>query len=112
MLSSQNRLRKRKDIEMTFRGQSYFCPHFVIRYRKNTHRDTVRCTVIVSNKVARRAVHRNILKRRVREVLRMLIARVQPGDYAIIARSGAGLLKPDEIAACFEAEFKRLPIFR
>lgn len=112
MLSPQNRLRKRKDIEMTFRGQSYFCPHFVIRYRNNPESVSARCTVIVANKVARRAVRRNMIKRRVREVLRTLVAELRSGDYAVIARVNAGALRPDEVAPCFESEFKRLPIFR
>jgi ribonuclease P protein component len=112
MLSPRNRLRKRKDIEMTFRGQSYFCPHFVIRYRKIPDGNTPRCTVIVSNKVARRAVARNVIKRRVREVLRGLIDQLMPGDYAVVARTSAGSLSDADIARSFESEIKRLPIFR
>lgn len=44
---------------------------------------------MVSRKVARRAVHRNKLKRRLREILRPWIPYLKPWDIVLVARPEA-----------------------
>ncbi len=53
-------------------------------------RNQVRLAVVVSRRVAKKAVHRNKIKRRLREILRNWIPYLRPGwDIVVIARSQA-----------------------
>ncbi len=52
--------------------------------------DRVRVAVVVSRRVARRAVRRNKIKRRLREILRGWLSFLRPGwDIVVVARSPA-----------------------
>ncbi len=52
--------------------------------------EQVRIGLIVSRKVARKAVHRNKVKRRLREILRTWIPYLRPGwDLVVVARPPA-----------------------
>ena len=88
MLAKIHRLSKTKDVQATLRGQSYFSPRFVIKFRRpRVSSDlNVRGTVIVSTKVAKRANVRNSIKRRFREAFRRHLSQLRPGDYAIIVK--------------------------
>jgi ribonuclease P protein component len=73
------------------RGRKVFSKHFVIAYVSSLFEHS-RLGVTVSVKVNKRAVGRNLLKRRVREVFRLNRYRLKENfDIVIIARRDACL---------------------
>ncbi len=91
MLKQEYRLAKRSDIERVFkRGKSFFVGNLSIRVSKN-ELQTTRFAIVVSTKVSKKAVRRNKLKRRIREVLRTeVIKRMQHGyDCVIVTQKGS-----------------------
>lgn len=87
MYPADYRLRKSKEIEKLFKnGKSFLTPTISLRFAKN-NLDSSRFAVIISTKVHKRAVKRNLIKRRIRAVLREVVEAVKPGfDIAISAR--------------------------
>ncbi|MBT3412618.1 MAG: ribonuclease P protein component [Candidatus Jacksonbacteria bacterium] len=70
MLKKQHRLHKEEDIKRVLRkGRSFKTPLFVVYSALNTEAES-RATVIVSNKISKKAVVRNKIKRRLRDVLK------------------------------------------
>lgn len=70
MLARVNRLVKTKDIEQAFKkGRSFFGHDLGVKV-KNNELEFNRFAIIVSTKVSKKAVIRNKIKRRLREVLR------------------------------------------
>ncbi|HPM27767.1 MAG TPA: ribonuclease P protein component [bacterium] len=69
MFAKENRLRRKKDIDMVFRkGEVASSGSFFVKYAPG--RDNVsRFTVIVGTKSGLKAVGRNLLKRRIRAIL-------------------------------------------
>jgi ribonuclease P protein component len=86
MLYSQNRLAKRADIERVFKkGRSFFVGNLGIRLAKNDLKVS-RFTVVTSTKVSKKAVDRNKLKRRMREIIRKeILPNVQYGFDGVIS---------------------------
>lgn len=73
MLARGHRLNKKQDIEKVFkRGRSVYAGSLGLRASPN-NLETSRFTVVVSLKVSKKAVERNRLKRRLREILRQEI---------------------------------------
>ncbi len=85
MLHAANRLTKRSDIQAVHaRGRSFFVGNLGVRLAKNNLK-TSRFTVIVSLKISKKAVERNRLKRRLREIVRRdILPKVNPGFDGII----------------------------
>ena len=70
MLPSQNRLNKKIDIDRVFkRGRTVYAGDLALRFAPNSLKEA-RFTVVASLKVSKRAVKRNLLKRRLRETIR------------------------------------------
>lgn len=90
MLTRKNRLTNSKEIETLFRSRRAFhSPTLTMRWArtKNAHS---RFAVVVGNKVSKKAVVRNKIKRRVREVIQKNIPGVRGGvDAAVVARAEA-----------------------
>ena len=90
MLAQEYRLRKKGDIEFVWKhGRSFVTPIFSLKYCKNklSH---ARATVVVGTKVSKRAVVRNLVKRRLREALRPLMPSIKgPFDILISVRPGS-----------------------
>ncbi|MAG29055.1 ribonuclease P protein component [bacterium] len=86
MLYSKNRLAKRADIERVFKkGRSFFVGNLGIRLAKNSLKVS-RFTVVVSTKVSKKAVERNKLKRRMREIIRKeILPNTKPGFDGVIS---------------------------
>lgn len=85
MFARVNRLAKTKDVEQVIkRGQSFFSPHFVIKFSKAATQ--TRLTVVVSTKVSKSAVKRNRIKRVLRSQLQSRLKDLKAGDYAIIVK--------------------------
>lgn len=84
MLKRVNRLRLQKDIEAVLksgvrRKGDFFRVHFL---RKDAPAGA-RITVVAGAKELRKATQRNRLKRRTREVVRMILPDLSLGDYMI-----------------------------
>lgn len=89
MLSRLNRIAKDKEIKRIIRfGRTRSTPLFVLKTLKNGF-GIPRFGFVVSNKVAKKAVARNKLRRRLREITRDFLGGGFGGfDFLIIARKG------------------------
>jgi len=99
MLSKKNRLAAERDFSKLFsKGKSYGGRGIGIKVVRNDLGNP-RVGFVVSTKVAKRAVIRNSIKRRMREATRAFIPRITPQgmDIAFIARSEAVKMSYAEI---------------
>lgn len=90
MLPSANRLAKKRDIERVFKtGRSTYLGDLGVRFCLNGLPQP-RFTIVVSLKVHKKATKRNLLKRRLREILRReIVPRLsQSVDGIIMTRKG------------------------
>lgn len=93
MLPAPNRLGKRADIEHVFkRGRSTYAGDLGLRSAKN-NLSTSRFTVVASLKVSKKAVERNALKRRLREIIRREILPKTKLGYDGLLLTKKGLLE-------------------
>lgn len=88
MFSRENRLSRSRDIQRVMRrGVSFSTPLFLIRYARSRE-EKPRFSFIVSNKISKKAVIRNTIKRRLREVVRKKKDLFPAGtDYCFVARA-------------------------
>ena len=66
--------------------------HFSLRFSPSSE---LKLIISVSKKVSKKAVVRNLIKRRVRAVFKDM--KPKPGTYLIIARAGAEIVKGKEL---------------
>jgi len=112
MLYAQNRLTKRKDIERVHKtGRSFFVRDLGIRIAKN-NLELSRFAVVASTKVSKKAVDRNKLKRRLREIMRKeILPKVKIGfDGILSTRKGLIELSFDELRNSTIELFKKAKI--
>jgi len=109
MLNKENRLNKEKDFEKVFKkGRSFYTKKIGVKMLKNDL-NVSRFGIVVSTKVAKKANKRNLLKRRLREVLRLRVDQVKKGfDFMIIALPEAKDLKYQEIEHEIELILRKL----
>jgi ribonuclease P protein component len=90
MLSKLNRLKKKKDFEATFKkGKFLKSKNFILRFAKN-NLEFSRFGFIVSQKVSKKAVVRNKVRRRVSAIIKNSFESIKPGqDIIFIALFGA-----------------------
>lgn len=70
MLSKLNRIKKKKDFEIIFKkGKSFKNKLFILRFLKNNFNQS-RFGFVVSQKVSKKAVIRNKIRRRLAEIIR------------------------------------------
>jgi ribonuclease P protein component len=94
MLRRINRLRKKKEINGAFsRGKSVKEGCLVLKSAEN-QLNSVRFCFVVSKRVSKTAVGRNLLKRRMREIARAALPDLKPG-YDLILIAMPGLEKED-----------------
>lgn len=65
--------------------------HFYLRVKPLS--DRVKFVTSVSKKVSKKAVTRNLIRRRVRPILREFMTRLKPAEYFIVANPGAEKIK-------------------
>lgn len=75
--------------------------HFYLRISPS---DTTEVIISISKKVAKKAVERNTIKRRVRAVMRNILKSLKPATYLVVAKVGAGEVSGEEL----KAELKKL----
>jgi len=89
MLKKQFRLRKQKDFENVFKKGTYFSEDFLALKAARNNLPVSRFGFVVSNKISKKAVKRNRIKRLLRESVRLLQKNIRPGfDLAFISKSG------------------------
>lgn len=92
MLATQHRLKKSKDFVAVYRkGCRKSTPFLTVRaWKGNSKQRHSRIGFSISQKVSKRAVIRNRIKRRLRAVCRQLLPELQPGwDVIIVVRPEA-----------------------
>lgn len=85
MLPKENRLHKDNDIkDLVKRGQSFFLPEMVLKYRKQRTEQPIQIAFVVSAKVDKRAVVRNKVTRRLKEASKEMLPRLKNGYFLLI----------------------------
>lgn len=73
---------------------------------KVTPSEVTKTIVSISKKVAKKAVDRNLIRRRVKPVLKKLTSNLPPAIYLIVVKSGShtlrGKILEDELASLFK----------
>lgn len=112
MLSKNNRLKKRNDFDRVFKkGRKFKEDFLLLRVAKNNFKKS-RFGFIVSQKVSKKAVLRNKIKRRLRAIVKIKIPKTKEGlDVIIIANPG--LEKKDfwELEEIVDNIFKKANLF-
>jgi len=113
MLAKANRLTKKKDFEKTFKqGGSSYGKLLGIKAVKNDL-ESNRFGLIISNKVSKKAVERNKIRRQIREILKEQLAQLKPGFDLIIVTLPEILNKDSqEIKQNILYNFKRLRLYK
>ncbi len=112
MLKKLNRLNKTKDIKAIMKsGKAFYAPVLMLKVRPNLLEKN-RLTVIVSAKVSKKAVSRNLVKRRLREAARDLWPKTKCGWDAVILASPKIINSPDKILAFDKIKEKLLMVFK
>jgi len=84
MLAKQYRLTKNLQFEaVTNKGKAVYSPLLLIKHLKNNYNYS-RFGIIVSNKVSKKASQRNLIKRRVREIIKSEINKIKKGQDIVI----------------------------
>lgn len=89
MLPKENRLNREKEIkEVLKKGKTFFLPEFIIKYDFNNKGTKI--GFIISTKVDKRAVKRNLLKRQLRGIFKDMLSNIKNGySLLIIAKKSA-----------------------
>ena len=90
MLALKNRLRKKKDFESVFKnGKSIKQDSLYLKYKENKL-DETRFGIIVGKNYSKKAVSRNKIKRRIRDIIRSKITKIKTGlDAVVVVMPGA-----------------------
>ena len=84
MLPKENRLTKKKEIDAVFKdGKTGFASFLLLKFINN-NLNYPRFAIIASNKVSKKAVVRNLLRRRIREILRKRLEKFLNIDGIIV----------------------------
>jgi len=102
MLKRNNRLTKNKEFERLFKsGRAAFGRFIGLKYLPNDS-GILRATVIVGKKVSKKAVVRNLIKRRLREIIRQDLDLAQSFDLAVIVLPEANKADFSQLKAEFD----------
>ena len=109
MFLRKNRLTKEKDINHVFRrGRYFFVKDLGIKFIKN-NLDYPRFACIVSNKISKKAVERNRIKRRLREIIRLAIPNLpQDIDLVVFTRQSIKEIDYQEMEKQIHACLKKM----
>jgi ribonuclease P protein component len=90
MLPEKNRLLKKKDFDLVFKQGKNFKQGFLYFKIKKNKLDSSRFGFIVSKKFSKKAVERNKIKRRLREIMKKELPKIKkPIDLIVIVNPGA-----------------------
>jgi ribonuclease P protein component len=96
-LPQGNRLKRRQDFQAVYQqGDRYSSPHLILRAlppsqaTEPSQRSPCQLGISISQKVSKKAVTRNLIKRRIRAAFRELLPHLSPGwKLVIVVRSQA-----------------------
>ena len=113
MLASNFRLKQQKDFKKTFStGKAAGSYLFVVKHSQNNVKNS-RFAVIVSNKVSKKAVLRNKIRRRVKSWLLEQKENILPGqDVIIITKPKAATAEAKDIKRNLEKTFIRAKLVK
>jgi ribonuclease P protein component len=105
MLAKENRIKKKKDFDKLFKkAKSIKTNNFILKILSNSLKKN-RFGFIISQKVAKKAVKRNKIRRNLAVVAKKITNKIKSGtDIVVIALCGIIEKKQDEI----EAEIKKV----
>ncbi len=111
MLPTNHRLKQEKDFSLLARSKkSAFSKAVSMKVRENALPHS-RFGVVVGLKVHKKAVQRNILKRRIREILRKHLAEIKPGyDVMVLTQTKALAADYAELEAQLLSCLKKLQL--
>jgi len=112
MQNALNRLNKLSDIQRVFgKGRYFFVGAIGIKFIKNNGSQT-RFTVVVSTKISKKAVERNKIKRRIREIIKKDVIPFAKFscDIVVMAQKGALALSFEETKSTAISVFKKAQI--
>lgn len=75
--------------------------HFYLLVKPNPEKAKV--VISVSKKVSKKAVTRNLIRRRVRPVVKEWLSSLKPGEYFIVAKPGAEKIKGKELESVLKS---------
>ncbi|MCK4540039.1 ribonuclease P protein component [Candidatus Parcubacteria bacterium] len=112
MLPLKNRLSKKKDFDRVFKkGKSSFDDLLGVKTIKGGKQGFPRFGIMVSSKISKKAVTRNKIKRRIRNIVaKNYIDNINAKDVIIITLPGILNKKYNEIEKSLCAHFKKLKI--
>ena len=88
MLVSENRLRKKRDIDNVFKKGKTITGNFIFLRIVKNDLDINRFAFVISTKISKKAVVRNKIKRQLREIIKKDILKTKQGfDFILIAKS-------------------------
>ena len=89
MLVKENRLKNKRDFDIVFKEGKGYKEDFLFLKARNNDLEFSRFGIVVGKKVSNKAVVRNKIKRRLREILRRKIDRTKKGvDIILITLPG------------------------
>ncbi|PLX25140.1 ribonuclease P protein component [Candidatus Parcubacteria bacterium] len=113
MLAKANRLHLDNDIKRLLKsGKTFFLPQYIIKFTHNKDQKQPKIGFVVSNKVDKRAVKRNQVKRRLREAAREMLPRIN-NEYSllIIAKKEALELEYKDVKKQLDFAFSKMKIY-
>lgn len=112
MLKKDQRLRKTKEIEGVFAvGRSCYLGGLGIKTNANKL-DFSRFTVLVNKKVSKKAVDRNKLKRRIREILKKELDNLVCSDIIVICQPQALDLELADLKKIIKSILNKLRLYK
>ena len=118
-LPKVNRLKNRRDFQAVYeQGIRLYSPHLILRALLNQdatittcETQTTRIGISISKKVSKKAVTRNLIRRRIQGAIRELLPRISPGwKIVIIVKSQAVECKYEHFLRELEQLFKQATI--
>ena len=111
MLPKENRLKKKRDFEQVFKRGIGLKEDFLFLKIKKNNFGKKRFGFIVSQKVSKKAILRNRIKRKLREIIREKLPSIKPGiDGVLVAQPGLEKKDFSEIKETINSLFKRAKV--
>lgn len=112
MFAQINRLRKKADLERVFKAGIRFKEGFLLLKIVNNGLKNGRFGFVVGQKVSKKAVVRNRIKRKLRELLRVRLPKIKKGvDAVIIVLPGAGTKNIQQMEGMVDNLLRKARIF-